>query len=144
MKLTLLEIVQDMLTATDSENVNSVGHTEDAGMCVNIANREFEKLISKYRWRHTRGLGKLSVTSNLNEMVLPPSAIAIVPDTLYYSGDRVYYMEPSTFLLLHVILVIVMFLKLIVLKYIQIEIHNTIRLGMMKLLLLILTQTSRA
>jgi hypothetical protein len=98
MKLTLLEIVQDMLTATDSENVNSVGHTEDAGMCVNIANREFEKLISKYRWRHTRGLGKLSVTSNLNEMVLPPSAIAIVPDTLYYSGDRVYYMEPSTFL----------------------------------------------
>ena len=47
MKLTLLELVQDMLVATDSENVSSVGETEDAGMCVNIANREFEKLISK-------------------------------------------------------------------------------------------------
>ena len=48
MKLTLLELVQDMLVATDSENVSTVGETEDAGMCVNIANREFEKLISKF------------------------------------------------------------------------------------------------
>jgi len=29
MKLTLLEIIQDMLTATDSENVSDVGETEE-------------------------------------------------------------------------------------------------------------------
>ena len=46
MKLTLLALVQDMLVATDSENVSTVVETEDAGMCVNIAKREFEKLIS--------------------------------------------------------------------------------------------------
>lgn len=98
MKLTLLEIVQDMLTATDSENVTSVGHTEDAGMCVNIANREFEKLIAKFRWRHTRTFGKLNTTANNHEMSLPSTAIAMVPDTLYYAGDRVYWMEPDRFL----------------------------------------------
>jgi len=98
MKLTLLEIVQDILTATDSENVSTVGETEDAGMCVNIANREFERLISKYRWRHTRAFGKLVVRTNLHEMDLPTDAIAIVPDSLYYSDNRVYWMAPDRFL----------------------------------------------
>ena len=98
MKLTLLEMVQDMLTATDSENVTGVGQTEDAGMCVNIANREFERLISNFRWRHTRTLGKLEVTSNLNEMVLPNTAIALDPFTMYYAGDKVYWMEHDRFL----------------------------------------------
>ena len=98
MKLTLLQIVQDMLTSTDSENVSSVGETEDAGMCVNIANREFEKLISKYRWRHTRAFGKLDTTSNNHEMKVPTTAIAIVHDPVYYKNDRVYYMEPDRFL----------------------------------------------
>jgi hypothetical protein len=98
MKLTLLEIVQDMLTATDSENVSTVGETEDAGMCVNIANREFERLISKFRWRHTRTFGKLVTRTNLHEMNIPTTAIAIVPDTLYYEGDRVYWMDADSFL----------------------------------------------
>ena len=98
MKLTLLELVQDMLVATDSENVSTVGETEDAGMCVNIANREFEKLISKFRWRHTRSFSKLEVTSIKNEMTLASNAVAVDPSTVYYSDDRVYWMEPDRFL----------------------------------------------
>lgn len=98
MKLTLLEIVQDMLTATDSENVTSVGHSEDAGMCVNIANREFERLISKFRWRHTRAFSKLEVTANLNEMGLATNAIAIKPYSVYYSDARVTWMDEDDFL----------------------------------------------
>lgn len=98
MKLTLLELVQDMLTATDSENVSTVGETEDAGMCVNIANREFERLISKFRWRHTRAFSKLAVTANKHEMKLKTGAIAIKPDSLYYSGSKMYWMEPERFL----------------------------------------------
>jgi len=98
MKLTLLEIVQDMLNATDSEAVSGVGETEDAGMCVNIANREFERLISKFRWRHTRAFGKLVVRTNLHEMDIPTTAIALVPNSLYYSGNRVYWMNPDRFL----------------------------------------------
>ena len=68
MKLTLLELVQDMLVATDSENVTDVGDTEDAGMCVNIANREFERLISKFRWRHSNisEVGNIKVFTDRN------------------------------------------------------------------------------
>jgi hypothetical protein len=98
MKLTLLEIVQDMLVATDSENVSDVGETEDAGMCVNIANREFEMLISKYRWRHTRSFERLVIGSNNHEMGLPTNAVAITPHTVHYKGQRVYYMPPDDFL----------------------------------------------
>tara|TARA_R110001592_G_scaffold255311_1_gene518837 strand:- start:159 stop:908 length:750 start_codon:yes stop_codon:yes gene_type:complete len=98
MKLTLLEIVQDMLTATDSENVTSVGHSEDAGMCVNIANREFERLISKFRWRHTRAFSKLEVTSVANEMTLATNAVAIKPDSVYYSDARIEFMDEEDFL----------------------------------------------
>ena len=98
MKLTLLELVQDMLVATDSENVSSVGETEDAGMCVNIANREFERIISKFRWRHTRAFSKLEVTTSKNEMTLATNAVAIDPNTVYYSDSRVYWMEPDRFL----------------------------------------------
>lgn len=98
MKLTLLELVQDMLVASDSENVSSVGETEDAGMCVNIANREFEKLISKFRWKHTRKFSKLEVTTISNEMTLGTGDIAIDPNSVYYSDERVYWMEPDRFL----------------------------------------------
>lgn len=98
MKLTLLEIVQDMLVASDSENVSTVGETEDAGMCVNIANREFEKLISKFRWRHTRSFERLDITAVAHEMTIPTNAIALVPDSVYYSSNRVYYMDEDTFL----------------------------------------------
>lgn len=98
MKLTLLQIVQDMLTAIDGENVTSVGETEEAGMCVNIANREFEKLLSKFRWRHTRTFGKLDTTANKHEMTTPSTAIAMMHDPVLYAGDRVYWMEPEAFL----------------------------------------------
>jgi hypothetical protein len=98
MKLTLLELVQDMLVATDSENVSTVGETEDAGMCVNIANREFERLISKFRWRHTRSFSKLEVTSNKHEMTLATNAIALIPESVYYSGNRVFWMDEDNFL----------------------------------------------
>ena len=98
MKLTLLQIVQDMLTAIDGENVTSVGETEEAGMCVNIANREFENLISKFRWRHTRTFGKLDTTAFKHEMTIPSTAIALMHDPVFYAGDRVYWMEPERFL----------------------------------------------
>lgn len=43
MQLTLLQIVQDMLTSIDAQNVTDVSETEEASMCVNIANRAYER-----------------------------------------------------------------------------------------------------
>ena len=98
MQLTLLELVQDMLTATDSEAVSSVGDTEEAGMCVNIANRAFEYMTHKIKWRHFKQLGSLTSATNLNEMTVPSGTISIDPEFVYYDGEIIMYMEPEVFL----------------------------------------------
>jgi hypothetical protein len=97
-KLTLLELVQDMLVAIDSEGVASVGDTEEAGMCVNIANRAFEKMAVAKRWSHFRTYGTLDTSATLNQMTLPSGAFAFDRNNVYYASNRVYYMRPAEFL----------------------------------------------
>tara|TARA_R110000787_G_scaffold10406_6_gene35281 strand:- start:2097 stop:2846 length:750 start_codon:yes stop_codon:yes gene_type:complete len=98
MQLTLLELVQDMLTATDSENVTTLDETEEAGMCVSIANRAFEAMIYKLRWRHLKKLDTLTSSAFLNEMTVPSGTIAIDPNAIWYSDTLIQYMEPDAFL----------------------------------------------
>jgi hypothetical protein len=98
MKLTLLEIVQDMLTAIDAENVTDVGDTDEAGMCVNIANRSFEDMSSNQRWRHLRQYSTLDTSTYLNEMAVPAGTIALDPYNVYYAGTIVSYLQPEDFL----------------------------------------------
>jgi hypothetical protein len=95
MKLTLLELVQDMLTAMDSENVSDVGETEEAGQCVNLANQAFEQMATSKRWRHFKQYTRLSTTSALNEMVPPSGTYAVDYANLWYEGQRVWYVEPD-------------------------------------------------
>ena len=98
MKLTLLEIIQDMLDAIDAEAVTSVGETEEAGMCVNLANRTFESIIIAKRWRHIRTYTSLSTTTNLNEMTTPTGTVALDPYNLYYNDALVEWLDPDEFL----------------------------------------------
>ena len=49
MKLTLLQLVQRILATVDSEDVASVGDTEDSAMAVLIANRAFEYMATHSR-----------------------------------------------------------------------------------------------
>lgn len=100
MKLTLLQIVQDILTAIDSENVQSVDETPEAVMAVNIVNRAFESMLAKHRWRHLRTYTNLSTTANLNELVLPSNGIAIDPNNIWYAEQHVNYLIPEHFLAL--------------------------------------------
>lgn len=98
-KLTLLQLVQDMLVAIDSENVNAVDETEEAEMCVGIANRAFEGMVGpKYRWKHLRQSCRLSTTANFNEMTLPTGTIAFDPYSLYYSGKLISWVDPDEFM----------------------------------------------
>lgn len=98
-KLTLLQLCQDMLAAVDAENVNAVNETAEAEMCVNIANRAFEGMIGpKYRWKHLRQSVNLSTTALLNEMTLPTGTIAFDPYSLYYSGKLLTWVEPDEFI----------------------------------------------
>lgn len=98
-KLTLLQLVTDMLGAIDAENVTLVTDTEEAEMCVAIANRGFEQMIGpSIRWRHLRKTTVLTATGNLSEMTLPTGTIAFDPYSLYYSGKIIPWVEPDVFL----------------------------------------------
>lgn len=98
MQLTLLQIVQDMLTSIDAQNVTDVSETEEASMCVNIANRSYEEMMSGYRWKHLRTFTTLSATATLNELTLPSGTIALDPNNVYYNTLIVQYLPYERFM----------------------------------------------
>ena len=98
MKKDLLSVVQDMLAAIDAENVTDVGETEEADMCVRIANRVFDQIAVSKRWKHFKGYNSLETTSNNNEMGLPTGMYAMDSKTVYYNDGWVQWMEPDDFL----------------------------------------------
>lgn len=98
MKKTLLEVCQDMLAAIDAENVTDVGETEEADMCVRIANRVFEQIAVSKRWKHFKGFTSLTTQTNKNEMGLPTGMISLDSGSVYYDDEWVRWMEPEDFL----------------------------------------------
>ena len=98
MKKNLLTIVQDMLGAIEAENVSEVGETVESQMCVNIANRCYEDVISKFKWRHFKQKVNLESHTHLNVLVPPEGTRAIDPNNLWYGTSRVYYVDPDVFL----------------------------------------------
>ena len=98
MQLTLLNLVQDMLVATDGQNVTSIDETEESSMCINIANRAFEEMIGGFRWRHMREYAQLSTGAQLNELVLPSGTFSFEPNDFYYNDNIVYYLDTERFI----------------------------------------------
>jgi hypothetical protein len=101
---TLLQIVQDMLSAIEAEGVTTVvsgSTTPDALLCVNIANRTFEELIARAKWKHIKTYKALVAGANLNELKADSTDIYIDGHNVWY-GDtdeeaRVTYVDPETF-----------------------------------------------
>ena len=100
MKLTLLQLVQDMLIATESENVSSVNESEEASRCINIANECFEAMLSKKRWKHTKQLAVMQAANNLNALKLPDEAIYFDEKNVFYNGIPLTYLHPDQFVAL--------------------------------------------
>lgn len=101
---TLLQIVQDMLSAIEAEGVTTVvsgSTTGDSLLCVNIANRTFEELITRAKWKHMKTYKPLVAGANLNELKADTTDIYIDGHNIWY-GDtdeeqRVNYVDPETF-----------------------------------------------
>lgn len=98
MQLTLLQIVQRMLAAIDAENVTDVGETQEADMCVHIANRVFEQIAVSKRWRHFKAYDTLETTANKNELAVPSGTYALDPYAVYYNDNLISYKTPEDFL----------------------------------------------
>lgn len=53
-KPTLLEIVQEILSDMDSDDVNSISDTEEAGQVATIIKSTYDAMMSNRNWPHTR------------------------------------------------------------------------------------------
>lgn len=98
MKLSLLEICQNILNAMDSDKVNSIDDTEESLMVAEIVKEAYLYLMSKRDWPHLTELTTLEGVAD----VLRPTYMKI-PDTINkvlwikYNKKKVTYMEPEDF-----------------------------------------------
>lgn len=108
-KKTLLELVQDILTEINSDEVNSIGDSEDAEQVAKQIKATYRALITKNVWPHTRRALTLQPRSDNNF----PTHMSINEDlkeliSVFYDKSKqgetrkryteVHYVEPDNFL----------------------------------------------
>lgn len=67
MKLTLLDMVQDILSEMDSDEVNSIDDTPEAGQIVQILKNCYFEMISNRNWPHLKKLTTLEHSGDLSK-----------------------------------------------------------------------------
>lgn len=95
---TFLKQVQEVLSAIDSEGVESLGETAEAEQVVSLVQRAYDEIMATHRWRHLKRLGSFVTASELNELQLDSNTIAFDPYNVWYKTSKVTYVEPETFL----------------------------------------------
>lgn len=79
-KLTNLELVQNILSSMDSDNVNSISDTEEASQIQIVLKEVYNNIISRRRWeflKKTRQLENVSDITRPNKMKIPDNVTRI-------------------------------------------------------------------
>ena len=111
MKMTLLEMVTDILNSMDSDEVNTITETVESDQVSQIIKTTFFELIADRDWAHLKELFELdeSGTTARPTHMSPPERISEVREVNYNKVktgetrkkyDAVKYMEPEKFLVL--------------------------------------------
>lgn len=108
-KMTLLDIVQEILSDMNSDNVNSISDTIEATQVANIVRRTFYNLYNDREWPHTARLMRLNSSSDSNRpthMLIDEDVIRVdwvrynkqksPSDSLRY--DEIHYKTPTDFI----------------------------------------------
>lgn len=98
MSKTLLEIVQDILNDMDSDPVNSIDDTTEAGQVAQIVRTTAEELLSSRNWEDYKlltNLEGLADTSNPTKMLIPLTIEEV--EWVKYDGKDVTYLTPYEF-----------------------------------------------
>jgi hypothetical protein len=94
-KLTLLQIVQRVLSAIDSDNVASIDETPESEQIVHLTNTVYSDILDDIPWYHRREVGKLLVTSDPHIMRIPDDKDHILDLNIWYNGKQIQYIEPA-------------------------------------------------
>lgn len=105
--MTLLDIVQDILSNMSSDNVNSINDTEEALQAARIVRTTYFELISGGDWPHLKEMFQLTGLGDTNKpshMRLPTN-VAKVTNIKYNKSETgtidwsdVFYVDPEYFL----------------------------------------------
>ena len=109
-KMTLLDIVQDILNDTDGDEVNSINDTAEAIQIANVVKTTYEEIISNRDWPHLKTLVQLTssgVAARPTHMTIADTAQRIywIKYDKRKTGEtkKVYqditYLEPDVFIL---------------------------------------------
>lgn len=99
MKLTLLDMVTSILSDLDSEPVNSIGDTEEAGQVASVIKDTYYNIIAA---RHIPEHDRLLKLTSLSDSELP--TYFRYPDNVKeirlfeYDGKEIYWKDPVTFI----------------------------------------------
>ncbi len=88
-KMSLLDIVQEILSDMNSDNVNSISDTIEAQQVANIVRRTFFNLYNDRIWPHTARLVRLNSSSDSTRpthMILDEDVIRV--DTVRYNKQK--------------------------------------------------------
>lgn len=109
MKMTLLELVQDILSEMDSDETNHIDDTVEAAQVAQIVKSTYYEIISNRNWPHTRKLIQLESSGDItkpNYLKLPENLKELSlfkyskekMDDLNTRYEDVRYVEPEAFL----------------------------------------------
>lgn len=97
-KLTLLDMTQRILSAMDSDAVNSISDTAEALQVATIVRETYEDLVTQRDWNFLRAksaLTGLADTDNPTKMQMPEGVNKVL--WLKYNGKDVVFLEPKEF-----------------------------------------------
>lgn len=109
MKMSLLEMVQDILSDMDADEVNSISDTVESTQVAQIIKTCYFEMLTNRNWPHMRKLVQMEAlgsTSKPNYLKLPDSLkelVSIKYDVRKLAGDKIQmldltYKEPDSFL----------------------------------------------
>lgn len=108
-KMTNLEMVQNILSSMDADNVNSISDTEEANQVEIVLKEVYENIISRRQWdflRKTRQLENVGDLTRPNKMKIPETVTRVTcfrwktndPDTGLLRWKELKYLHPCDFI----------------------------------------------
>lgn len=92
-QLTVLQIVQRILSALDSDNVSSFSETVESEQVKLLIDTVYDKLLDDYPWYHLLDHGNLEVTATAHKMKIPNTVQQV--NWIKYNKEDVEYITPK-------------------------------------------------
>lgn len=93
MRLTKLQLVQDILSKLDIDNVTELGEDNEADQVEECVDRIYDEINSEQPWPHLREFSSLEVTAIAHIMKIPNSIITV--SDVWYNGNKLEYIDPQ-------------------------------------------------